>query len=123
MYYTSIEQSKKLLELGLSPESADNSWILSPVTNQYIRTASRYDCDGDIPCWSVGALRNLIPVGLNFEDGTVLFRNHNRIDGTWVYCFINANDDVVKIQFTGSDLRAAYDMVVWLLENNYIKKD
>ena len=130
MNYTSIEQSKKLLELGLSPESADICYqavtrYSDPADGYYDSTIKRSSLDmgyeDDIPCWSVAALRNLIPVGIKMNDETVLFKNHNRIDKSWVYYFITESDNVA-VQFTGSDLNAAYEMIVWLLENDYIEK-
>lgn len=67
--YTTIEQSKHLLELGLNPESADMFYFLDPtpagniyhltVINEYNRKPE-YD-KGDIPCWSIGALINSMP--------------------------------------------------------------
>lgn len=71
MIATSIEQSKKLLELGINPETADmwysyygnskynstiayegQQWFLCQIRN------SRHD---DIPCWSLNALIELLP--------------------------------------------------------------
>lgn len=128
-FYTTIEQSKKLLELGLSPESADMVYFYweNYKTKEHgiddiptVRGELPID-KFDVPCWSLAALRKLLPVGIKpDENATYLFSNHNRIDGTWVYMY--AIDDYVYKQFTGSDINACYDMVVWLLENNYIDK-
>lgn len=131
--YTSIEQSKKLLELGLGLETADMYYITeSLLGGKYIdspivgkdKESDEYpeEFSKSVPCWSLGALRNLIPVGIVHNDTTVLFKNHNRIDGSWVYYFVN-EDGIITVQFTGSDLNAAYETVVWLLENDYIKKE
>lgn len=67
--YTSIEQSKHLLELGLNIESADMFYFLDPtpagniyhltVINEYSRKPE-YD-KGDIPCWSIWALIDSMP--------------------------------------------------------------
>lgn len=66
---TSIEESKRLLELGIDPNTADMSydWIggkvydlcLAPCVNEM-----------DIPAWSLGALIELLPADatLSFED-------------------------------------------------------
>lgn len=148
-HYTTVEQSKKLLELGLSPESADMVWgsvcyegspengdengwncYLDPSTNHfyYADLLESYSYDGDnekkypsIPCWSVGALRRLLPLGIKKNAQTYLFSNHNREDGSFVYLY--GIDNNVYIQSTGSDINACYEIMCWLLENNYIEKD
>ena len=123
MNYTSIEQSKKLLELGLSPESADmcyqhipelKAWDSVPEVAKYIKESIA------IPCWSIGALLKMALVE-KFEitpdfDGKVViipeFRDEN---GTY------STDEAY---FTGKELiDAFYEMVVWLLEHDYIKKN
>lgn len=71
-HYTTIEQSKHLLELGLSPETAD---IFIPCygnndyseNRPYFRnTVIKPDKD-DFPCWSIGALLELLPIGSTIE--------------------------------------------------------
>lgn len=74
-HYTSIEQSKKLLKLGLSPESADMYWdyddhyTTTPKEKDYSIIAEPLNpsCSWDnvdpylIPCWSLGALLDVFP--------------------------------------------------------------
>ena len=107
MNFTNIEQSKKLLELGLSPDSADmfyqhipelNSWDSVPEVAKYIKESIA------IPCWSVGALMNLMP---------------NQT--------IEKIDDVYYVHYEPYYMYSApvlvdaiYGMVVYLLENNKI---
>lgn len=69
MNYTNIEQSKRLLELGLSPDTADSFWMnakLKHVESSKIPfffddNYHRPIWDFDLPCWSVGRLFELIP--------------------------------------------------------------
>jgi hypothetical protein len=74
MNYTTIEQSKKLLELGLNPESADMWW--TPLNWQLTEYYVEVKQDGigtpknPLPCWSLGALLELIP---DIPDCTILF--------------------------------------------------
>lgn len=64
-YYTSIEQSKKLLELGLNPNTADmfypkideGLYSVFPVIGYEIFKKQI----SDIPCWSLGALLDVLP--------------------------------------------------------------
>lgn len=70
MNYTSIEQSKRLLKLGLDHSSADMYWMHGMLDN--VKQHSTPDIIGndsdepiwktDLPCWSVGALQSLAPV-------------------------------------------------------------
>ena len=66
MNYTSKEQSKKLIELGLSPETADMYYEddISIVVGHSWH-------ERHTPCWSVGALLGVLPdnCGINKEDG------------------------------------------------------
>lgn len=110
MNYTSKEQSKRLIELGLSPETADMYYEddISIVVGHSWH-------ERHIPCWSVGALLEVMPklgvyptFDLDREKPSIFYLN----DGTY-------QDEVV---FGSTLLETTFNMVVWLLENNYIKK-
>lgn len=70
---TSIEQSKKLLELGLDAESADCVYLVGgkgPYISQSWKEKYRtglFDLQY-IPCWSLAALIEEIPEIINFDD-------------------------------------------------------
>ena len=59
---TDIEQSKKLLKLGIDPGTADMSYvvgslIVNPPTNYgYNITAAELESKGVIPSWSLSAI-------------------------------------------------------------------
>ena len=116
--YTSIEQSKKLLELGLSPETADFYYDDEELKEgqgvyeeiQYwVGNKSR---PADIPCWSVGVLLDLMP---KVEDNYPIMLRTNNFKLTYAdkkgYC--------IRLE-TGSLLDVCYNMMIWLLENGYI---
>ena len=121
--YTSQVKSKKLVELGLDPESADMCWGLDAESGMYYNhpypmpwkdyTAKEFY----IPCWSVGALINLMPEQIEeVKDHKIdLWVSHR---GVWYF-------DETGLQhgptFTGELIDACYDMVVWLLRNNHLK--
>ena len=123
MNYTSIEQSKKLLELGLSPESADMMYCYwkntrtreSGIDNEPTVRVELPIEKCDIPCWSVGALLEVIPITCD-----VIKDFHNRY-----YCSNKFNDNPIdKWHITTScktPIDACFEMVVWLIENGYIK--
>ena len=94
-YYTSVEQSKRLLELGLKPETADFWYAIiddeafvciSEPTNPYFE---------HIPCWSVGRLIQFVKDTIQVEGqtwtGVHLSFDHIGVDKT----------DDYTIQFDG----------------------
>lgn len=142
MNYTSIEQSKKLLELGLNPDTADMYWTpdadtvvpapyITKTDNETLIPAYK----GAVPCWSLSALMNLLPPSIQTGEG---MHNQYEIDirKYWgdeenLYQIAYGNDrgfseewhDMINTGEEENLIDAAFQMVVWLLENNYIKKE
>lgn len=123
MNCTSIEQSKKLLELGLSPETADMCWQsnLDNTDREYLLGIGEEEywdiemIDGyndirqyDYPAWSVEALLKLIgSCDIHFSALTGDFISINCLDN----------------EISGTSLLdICYEMVLWQLEEGYIKK-
>lgn len=133
MTTTSIEQSKKLLELGLNPESADMWWSrITIISDDGLKIGYSVEpCNlsefnytkKDIPAWSLGVLLELIPKRIRRGDhiyGILLYWQSSLHKWTTEYAcnlefkpLINNDGD--------TPLEAAYNMVKWLLENGYIK--
>ena len=121
MNCTTIEQSKKLLELGLSPDSAD-ILILNNVgrsgkvddTNYTIILKENLNplakVPEIIPCWSVGALLEIIPQ----------YRVVDKNPSCTEFSVWSVEYDYECFGVTLLD--ACYNMVCWLLENHYINK-
>ena len=130
--YTTIEQSKKLLELGLNPNTADMCWTnhlygnvrssmkaANMTIDDYKKLLDSFADSTSIdifyPCWSLGALLELLPICSTID---------HESNGWWC----NVNYDIVDIKngFTDNSIKekilfeAVYDMVVWLLVRNYI---
>ena len=135
MNYTSIKQSKKLLELGLNPESADMWYNIDIVDKFGIDSYNdkpsfeNYQF-GDIPCWTTDALISMMPpYFFEWERGIdlIMYPSLDKKKG-WNLAYMPNNiNDMQKDKFrqiTHGDtpLKAAYTMMIWLLENNYIKK-
>jgi hypothetical protein len=129
MNYTTIEQSNKLVELGLNPDTADMKWyywkdeIDAPkvptlgfdkaVLESYKNTQAVY-----LPCWSLGALFEVMPEIDNQLPSLRKYKNY--------YCVVYS-DNVTRLgdnqwQNGKTPTEAAYNMVVWLIENGYINK-
>ena len=138
-HYTSLEQSKKLLELGLSPESADMIYTHKTVFYNMMENRLYVDEDNDwhlhqrseiafmdtgneIPCWSLGALLDVMPM-IECERGPYRPMFGKFIMNRNYYCdYSNDCQEGMKIILSDTPMEAAYSMVIWLLENGYIKK-
>lgn len=95
-FCTTIEQSKKLLELGIDINTADmmhDRLIIIPFNDGSL-----------IPAWSLAALLRLIP-------------NFNMFKRT-IECKIETTNHLIDKACDPID--AAYEMVCWLKENNKI---
>lgn len=135
MNYTSIEQSKKLLELGLSPKSADMEYKCVGFTMHTNRPTDEFKyklmpkevdiphkAKYDIPCWSVGALLELMPLPRLEKDVFPISEQKNFEEKFGWEC-ITYGDNAMSLceQWSSTKIDVCYKMVVWLLENNYIK--
>ena len=113
-YYPTIEQSRKLLELGLNPESADMCYfeqkaIITPYNEAKDSLLPLMSRPVEvIPCWSVGALIELMPSGVRIS---------KNCDGNYDLGY--ENFDTKEYLYM---IDACFEMTVWFLENGYLKK-
>lgn len=151
-HYTSIEQSKRLLELGLNPESADMHYSnmsirgvmysdpfragLSPYKDAVKHNKENIelflngtDYKGIIawevlPCWSLSALLELMPTTIKgFEEHRPIIEKFHEDDYSCKYIDIDDKNNMVLVRRYGKmPINAAFEMVCWLLENGCIKK-
>ena len=116
-HYTSIEQSKKLLELGLSPESADAFYMIGDepvdicviygfVTHQHLKEQMAYK--RAVPCWSLAALLGVLPNGIVMNKDSQSGRYH--FSSTHVGMYVTADNP----------LDACVDMIIKLHELNLL---
>lgn len=123
---TTIEQSERLLKLGIKPETADMGWVSCVGGKWGIVDRSRYYAD--IPAWSLHRLLNLIPKELEVDIIPLYGRNYKQ----WV-CF-NMNYDYNIIYFDGNqeEFKGFYESNVydkaiscieWLIGEGYFPKD
>ena len=116
MNYTSLEHSKKLLELGLSPDSADMHYYSFRrkddvlVWTPELGKTSKYD----IPCWSIGALLDIMPSKI--KDGFLtLFKKTNESGDEYCCCYNDCNGNSIHHFFGDTAIDACYNMMIWLL--------
>lgn len=113
MQYTTIQQSKRLVELGLDPKTADLSHLQfgqhNPILGYSEENAIFYNEHGDkyYPLWSLDALLRVIPCPYQMTRGR---------DGAVQFMLIN----VLRHDTFYTELEAVYTMVVWLLENDLL---
>jgi len=138
-HYTTIEQSKKLVNLGLNPGSADMCYIqhfdesYNEVTFIEEDPILTYTIDTiDLPCWSLGTLLELMPKVISIpvdERSSYFYRLEWQFanDNSLRYITTNRGRCLIDIH-SDSDVKGksfietAYEMVCWLLEKGYIKK-
>lgn len=101
---TSIEQSKKLLELGLSSDTADLYWEYN--TLKFMDNDYDPNVVGCLAAWSLSALLELIP--------NWYMNSPNPMCSA--YC-CRSND---METYEDDPLDAAFEMICWLLENKKI---
>lgn len=133
IHYTTIEQSKKLVELGLNTKTADMYYFRDPtpagdimhptfiIVDEHLRSRlPEYD-KGDIPCWSLGELLELMPHTICNETGCATLRIHK--DSIY-HVFYKTSSRIGEMWCSKVNLiDAVFIMICWLLENNYIKKE
>jgi len=142
-HYTTIEQSKKLVELGLNPDTADMFYSRRPTGKSEYSVFPDFKPEGrlevftkvDLPCWSLGALMDLLPPSIQTGEG---MQNQYEIDirKYWgneenMYQIAYGNDrglseewhDMINTGEKESLCDVAFDIICWLLENGYIKKE
>ena len=131
---TSLEQSKKLVELGIDVDTADmrygyiapyeysdrmyeGGYDEVPYPKDFLKknpNFSENDYDGEFPAWSLSALLELIPTSIDeyTEDFSQL--ELTKCSVSYVYANGNLRKGFLKDNF----LDAIFEMIVWLKENN-----
>ena len=104
---TSLEQSKKLLELGIDVKTADMLWTYDFTVNDIncLNVISKHlkPEENDIPAWSLVALLELIPSNVFLYAKLVKWDNSYYIENRSMLC--------------DNPIDAAFEMVCWLKEN------
>ena len=132
-FYTTIEQSQKLIELGVDVNSADMHYVRQktdfmgkPVdgkwsepkygntnskhANYVVQNFSSYET---LPAWSLSALLALMPV-LDIDGEPVFFWLTTGLE-TWYAEYVT-----VAMFDASNPIDAVYEMVCWLKENKKI---
>ena len=133
IHYTTIEQSKHLMELGLSAETADMLWEQHNREEPYV-TIKPWTTKGKsigahiLPCWSLTALLEAMPKAITDEYDSKGWLGMSTLYNStwgWIVYYSNADADCQALHEEQGDtlLDAAYNMVCWLIEEGHIKKE
>ena len=130
---TSIEQSKKLIELGIDMDTADMSYSFNFNSETYELSTVPYKdwivpkyaksdkFEQVIPTWSLSALLNLMPKYFSDNISTCKL-DLQPIEDKWNCAYIRCTNQHCAVCnfYYDSPLDAAFEMVCWLLENKKI---
>jgi hypothetical protein len=123
---TSIEQSNKLIELGLDVNTADMFWDLLDGDEPDEKVPNccwdRFDITINefVPAWSLSALLELMPfIKLEGSDVKCEPKILKYISGEYLCSYEDEDFEVARLE--KSPLDAAFEMMCWLLENGHLK--
>ena len=134
---TTKEQSARLLQCGVDPETADMSWrtILCPSDNEpwgdpqllvlpYSAAKDIYASDYVEPAWSLSALLGLLPKEIYDEsDDSFYFSLAKELPLTNEYCatYLPCWDkgDALVRKHDNDPIEACVRLIEWLTANNY----
>lgn len=122
---TSIEQSQKLIELGIDANTADMLWtydfMVNDINGLNVISEQLKPEENDIPAWSFSALIELMPLinEYNIEYRPIIERH---ADDGWACKYYNEEtrntNDIYVRRFGKTPLDAAFQMICWLKKNN-----
>jgi hypothetical protein len=116
---TSIEQSQKLIALGIDICTADMLWtydfMVNAINGLNVISELLKPEENDIPAWSLSKLMELMPTDDKKDEYYVTTESHSdyhtvNYRNCWDGC-IHSEDSEESL------LDAAFEMVVWLKEN------
>lgn len=116
---TSIEQSKKLIELGIDINTADMyyQWYSETESALHVGKGSK-KLNADCPSWSLTALLGLMPTDDKKDEYYVNTESHFDY---YVVSYKNCWDGCIHSEYsTESLIDAAFEIVCWLKENGKI---
>ena len=124
---TSIEQSERLIELGIDINTADMCWSIDIPDLPTLLAYPITECDNwenKIPAWSLSALISLMPfqyIENNNRFGFYQVKGLNEQGETYRFGYkTNNNSFLFETSWHNDIVDAAFEMVCWLKENKKI---
>lgn len=120
---TSIEQSKKLLSLGLDPSTADMFYNLGESQIPNVIYGSNDGFKGYILAWSLVALLELVPVCIKDDNYFfVIEKDATYLDEPiWRVSYKHFSKEDAIVERHAPLINAAFEIVCWLIEQGHIK--
>jgi len=120
---TSIEQSKKLIELGVDRKTSDMCYPKDAFSPHYEEPRCVRSLAGlALSAWSLDALLKLMPKSI--DDGQVYtFSLLPTWDKTWCAVYGTDDYDVAHSVEEKEPLNAVYKMLLWVIKNGYLKEE
>ena len=132
--FTDVEQSKKLIELGIDKNTADmrignyvgKSGKVDGTNLHYYTKEESFGAPEIIPCWSLSALLDLIPPYLGDFDEGIDFGLSKSMNGKWYSahylqpCILDGSTISIKTVTGETAIDACVEMICWLKENKKI---
>ena len=126
---TTIQQSRHLAEIGIDFKTADLTYERLALSGLGIPDDMQYRerfipfqffSGRGLPCWSLEALLELMPEEIVDKHKISLYKE----GGIWVCCYQDINGNINgNVEASCDVVVAAYRMVVWLVENGFIKTE
>jgi len=129
--FTDIEQSKKLVEI-LPIESADMTYytwcilknsehVVSPLQGSTIEDLQETYGNQVIPCWSVTALLDVLPVSCDDGQHCLALINPNPNDKTeWLCAYEDCKGDLIMECYADNPIDVCYEMILKLHEHKIL---
>lgn len=116
---TTIEQSNKLIELGINPNTADMGWfkaysLKGEIYKPFIKGYKLENNKTDIPAWSLHRLIKMMPNNIIQDDCTLILG----VNADSVYYADNEYGEVFKT-FDGNLYDCVIKCIEWLIKENY----
>ena len=123
---TSIEQSQKLIELGIDVNTADMALCskIQPLMTDYISAKKKFSNAGEIPidpCWSLAALSEFILPYIADDDGNN-YKFYLSKDGLdrWIAYYKSDDVSIHICEESDNMIDVILEMVCWLKKEEYI---
>ena len=128
----SIEQMRKLKELGVDTSKASMHFLYMPTAKSIMSGVYEVDDEPEVfvsqngmnhehPTFTLQDVIELLPSQL-IHKGETLYLNFDNIGKEYGFYYV-AVDFEIYIYFNDKNiLQAAYNMLIWVIENGYLKK-
>lgn len=121
---TTREQSQRLLDLGLKPETADMAWVCvtKEGLTQWVMTLNTPNNKPNIDtlAWSLHRLKCLLPTKIPYESGYLTTEIINNVN----LMFITDTSEQRVISFIHENLyESMIKCIKWLIKEGYFNKE